>query len=1291
MSSIDRRQVEQLFQDVLDASPEKRSSILRASCAGDPKLRQEVERLVLAHDAAHETFLEDPAIVTGGTTLSASHQQAAGLSIPHRVGPYDIIRVLGEGGMGMVYEARQQSPNRTVALKVIRPGQDTQGMVKRFQREADVLGHLHHPGIACIYEAGSGRVEGAGWSITQPYIAMELIRGEPLNKYCESRRLSMRDRLELLARVADGVQHAHEHGVVHRDLKPSNILVDEAGQPKILDFGVARLIQSEIQSVTVQTDAGQIIGTLDYMSPEQVGGDLLALDARTDVYSLGVILYELLSGRLPHNLRGCPVPEAVRIIREEEPSRLSSSSVGVSREGVPSGRFDRDIETIVSKAIEKDRSRRYASAADLAADLRRHLGDEPIVARPSSTFYQLRKFAKRNRVLVGGIVATFVALVGGLVGVAIVAQRATVQRENAERERARAERQAYRTSIAAALAAVQNADGQTALRYLDEAPEGLRQWEWSLARRMADPSVRELSVPWDGSWHIAIQGDHTVAWRINASEKQIELGSLDPPRRFPSIAVEDPENVALVPLFDGKRLIVGHLRDRRVELRELETGRTLWTLPEVFPKWGCGVDRASKLLALSTDFDRSVQIIDLDTGAVIHTLEAISEVPPPTFSHDSSMVAVGDRVYALDQPRELWRTNGQFQCFSPDNQRAVVIRQRESSLYAVVVDSRSGAPQGEFPISDSYTWVSPGVLFRQDGEAIFELNTYSRLQLRDASTLEVLSDAIARQDKGAALTAGALSICDGGRSVAVTRGPDQRIRLYDAENLGVAWSYPVWDSASYSAHLSPDGRLLARSDWGSITLVEARTGRVMWRRANGISHNRAVRISPDQSRIAVDEGLGRIAIRDIGDGRILRELPPVPGHSQTLLLRWVNNECLAAAFDNGGVVVWPLSTTPSSPTCYEHLSSSVTALAVDPKGTWLLAGSDGSGPLNAAGTATRLATSSPSFSVFDFAASHARTIRDVPGGAFAAAVSRDGSTAIIGVLGGVDVWDTRTWTKTASLRGPLTPVRALGWDSDEHRVWGASDDGKLFLWAYPIIDTQEIASWSVPDAPLLDLAFTPDGAGLVLAARRQTINWDLQHADPDLIRERTRWSRASSVVRSALVGAVRVGDVEQRVRARERLSTADQDSAIRLANAIGMYAPRHNSAAWGTIVVPGRPLPEYERALDLAQAAVDAVPDDWAILNTLGLAQYRSQRYAECIRTLHHADERSLAVTGTRRCVNWAILAMAHHELAQDSEAETCFRRAQELSTQEKDSSRDSSMMIVREASERLAKPAHAD
>jgi serine/threonine protein kinase len=369
---------------------------------------------------------------SGGSSPATSGRVAP----PEAIGPYRILGILGEGGMGTVYEAEQQQPRRRVALKVIRGGSYVDDRrVTMFRREIETLARLDHPNIGAIYDAG--RTEDG-----QHFFAMELVRGRTLDAWLGARRgpvdaQEVRLRLRLIVSICRAVHYAHQRGVIHRDLKPSNIVVPDREGPgaeselpavKVLDFGLARITDSDIAAPTLVTEIGTIRGTIPYMSPEQTRGNPGAVDVRSDVYALGIILYEALTGVRPYETESSSLLDAIRIVCEQPPAPLRRAWKGPRAP-------DADLQTIVGKALEKEPDRRYASAAALAEDLQLYLDSRPILARAPSAAYQLRKFARRNRVLVAGIAATFLALVVGVAASTTFAVREAAQRRAAESAR----------------------------------------------------------------------------------------------------------------------------------------------------------------------------------------------------------------------------------------------------------------------------------------------------------------------------------------------------------------------------------------------------------------------------------------------------------------------------------------------------------------------------------------------------------------------------------------------------------------------------------------------------------------------------------------------------------------------------------------------------------------------------------------------------------------------------------------------------------------------------------------
>lgn len=619
MANIDQeRRAFELFAALCDEPPEKRAELIRERCGDDAELRAIVERLLGADvgtdsksDSMVDGFLQNNVreiLPEPGPVQAPTGDQSRG-------GQYRIIRVIGEGGMGTVYEAEQINPRRRVAIKAIRSGLRSPMMRRRFEYEAQVLARLEHDGIARLYEADTR----SGDESVLAYLAMEFVDGLPIDEYVTKNGLDFRQRLQLFLRLCEPIEYAHRLGVIHRDLKPANIFVQPDGKVKVLDFGVARSVNDHSQSMATLT--GHFVGTLAYMSPEQIESSS-KLDTRSDVYSLGVLLYKLLADRLPIDVRNDGLLTGSQRVREEKPPPLGS----VNRV------FRGDLEIIAARALEKDPDRRYASVSDFADDIERFLNGRAIQARGDSNLYLLRKAAWRYRAAVG-VIAGFIALLtfftayaslqakrnAALAIVAQNAQRDAVQREGQTR------RLLYFSSIGFAQSALENNDMERVHTLLDNCETTLRDWEWSYLKRLCDLSGSTQELKLDRPRYASFSNDRSLAAFASLGREVLLLDQSTRAERMRISLGDGNARTALSP--DGKWLAYGGVV-QKIDLVNLQTGE-IRRLPVEAPTTDDRTFHAVRVIGFTDDsqtlvtggLDQKLRVWDLAELALTQTID----------------------------------------------------------------------------------------------------------------------------------------------------------------------------------------------------------------------------------------------------------------------------------------------------------------------------------------------------------------------------------------------------------------------------------------------------------------------------------------------------------------------------------------------------------------------------------------------------------------------------------------------------------------------------------------------
>jgi WD40 repeat protein/serine/threonine protein kinase len=1170
-------------------------------------------------------------------------------------GSYHAVGVLGEGGMGIVYLAEQREPiRRRVALKVLKHGDDRPSFFARFESERQALAMMDHPNIARVYDAGATE-DG------RPYFAMEYVPGIPITEYCDRNLLGFRERLTLFQQVCWAVQHAHQKGIIHRDLKPSNVLVtlqDGRAVPKVIDFGVAKAVNQRLTERTLFTETGMLVGTPEYMSPEQADLTGLDVDTTTDVYSLGVLLYELLVGALPFDskaLRRAGYAEIQRVIREEEPPRptMRLSSLGQTAAEVARHRSSDvrtlirllrgDLEWITMKALEKDRTHRYPSASEFAADIGRHLANEPVSASPPSVAYRLQKLIQRHRGQVAAAAALALALLIGLIASSALYIRANRAREATEW-------QAYKSSLAAARSEIDSFRSESARRLLRSVPQTLRGWEWKYLYRLSDTRLATLKIgeplaitasgrQYHTVGQIAFSRDGTrVLAFTNSSVHAWELGT------FRRTGDYGPFGQILTMSRDGSKVVCrSRSQPYTLEIIETFTGELLAVLQ------GNGREvvnaalsaEASRVATLAEDGE--IWIWDARTGKdqirirgsapnremVDHDSIALSPDGRQLLSSERERIILWDAVTG----RKVLTLEGhvvpvEFLTFNHDGTRIL-----SAGMSVRLWDSLTGKRLAAWPFSGAGIFQT--VAENPDGTQVAGASTYGPLEIWDLTEGQEV---------------GKLTGRDLGTSVALSYSPDGKY-LIDESALG---EVRIWDASTLGGRaVRPPGisQYGPPDELGVSASTESEIDRP------SAFHLTRTSLSSDGTRMAVPNGRN-IAVLDTTDWKTVKVWKG--GHSEAVLAVAYHpgDAMVASGSKDKTICIWSMaSSVPLR--CLQGHQSPVGTLEYSHDGAQLISGADD-------GTVR----------LWDAHTGNNRLTREFHGQVADTAISPDGRTLAVNVLGGkqagVNLMDLVTGVVLPPLKGVSRVPDILGalafggggawlvtgdpttiWDISTRKVLSTppvsvttpcshaiSPDGKRLVTSS---SDQNSSIWRPTTGETVltlyqtgceHLQFSPDGSRLYGSQPGNIDIYDTRLPIPP---------EADELLESLKKRFPLYSELRNFLRADRQLDPTLRDTVLRIIEGIPEDDNVVDRLVQTVLDLPDAGDPAYQQALRRSRAIAEMTPWSMPNLARIGMAQYRVREYAGALATLQRSEIKSPE--------SLLFLAMAHHHLGHATDA----------------------------------------
>ena len=1044
-------------------SPEAREAYLLGACGQDRGLRQSVDELLAAfNDAGALGFLHTGGRSQGAPTVPADVPLDEGPGTV--IGRYKLLQRIGEGGMGVVYMAEQEEPvRRRVALKIIKLGMDTRQVVARFEAERQALAMMDHPNIAKVLDGGA---TDAG----RPYFVMELVRGVKITEYCDEAKLSTRERLELFITACQAIQHAHQKGIIHRDIKPSNILVtinDGVAVPKVIDFGIAKATEGRLTDKTLFTQFEALIGTPAYMSPEQAVMSSLDIDTRSDIYSLGVLLYELLTGSTPFDAKELMASgiEAMRkTIREKEPVRPSTRFATLQGEELTTTAKRRsadtskllyqlqgDLDWIVMKCLEKDRARRYETANGLAADLNRHLSNEPVVARPPSAAYRLQRAWLRNKLAFSAGTAVAAALVIGIVISGWQAFEASRAR-NAEQQQRLAAQAAQNKAESAQQAEKQehlraDVEKTEARRYLYVAQMNLAQQAWeqnNLGR------LRQLLEEMQESPNRGFE------WYYWQRETHLPLKTLRG-------HLGDVTSVAFSP--DGQRIVTGSW-DQTAKVWEVASGRELLKLEgHTAPIWCVAISPDGQRIVTGS-WDQTARVWEAVTSRPLLTLKGHSgPIRSVAFSPDGQRIVTG----SWDQTAKVWEAasgrvlltiegnNGNVGCvaFSPDGQRVVTGLGDNTAKVWEAVSGR------ELFTLKGHGHQVRSVAFSPDG-----LRIVTGSDDQTAKVWEAASGRLMLTLKGHGAEIYCVAFSPDGQRIA-TGSWDQTAKVWEAASGRELLTFKGHSAAIWSVAFSPDSKRIVTGSWDQSAKVwEVVSGGDLLPLSGHTDRIRSVAFSPDGQRIVTGSEDHTAKVWEAATSRPLLTLK---GHSAgigSIAFSW-DGQRIVTGSDDRTAEVWEAASGRALLPLKGHMDR-ISCVAFSPDGQRIVSGSwDQTAKVWEAASGRELLTLE----------AHSGMISSV-------AFSPDGQQIVTTSADQAKVWEAASGRELLTLKGHSARITSVTFSPDGRQIVTGSWDNTAKVWE--TASGRELLTLNGHNGGISSLAFSPDGQRIVTGSDDNT-------------------------------------------------------------------------------------------------------------------------------------------------------------------------------------------------------------